>query len=325
VATKSTVGIYASGQALESLIMHLLSEDSDEAKTVGQEILDEARKVTPAFLERADKPDRGGSTIAYRAATRRSIRDLAAEHLPTHSDALAPAELLEVSMRNELDLVPFMLYEQSGLSLREIQAEVETWPIERKIEVFKAYMGERLNRRHRPGRALEHVHYTWDIVCDYGIFRDLQRHRMVDGIEWQALTPRYGYEMPKLVEDAGLGELFEACFDESLALYNTLVECGYTEGAQYATLLGHKMRWKVTYNARQAFHLHELRTSPQGHPGYRKLVNAMHARVAEVHPMLAEAMRFVDQGEDPELTRLAAERYTQFKLGELDKSKTGKN
>jgi thymidylate synthase ThyX len=154
-------------------------------------------------------------------------------------------------------------------------------------------------------------------MCDYGIFRDLQRHRMVDDLEWQALTPRYGYEVPELVEQAGLSELFQECFDTSLTLYSQLQAAGYTLEAQYATLLGHQMRWKVTYNAREAFHLHELRTSPQGHPGYRKLVKEMHEKVAEVHPLMASAMRFVNKGEDEELTRLAAERYTQFKLRQI--------
>jgi hypothetical protein len=182
-------------------------------------------------------------------------------------------------------------------------------------------MGERLNRRHRPGRALEQAHYTWDLVCDYGIFRDLQRHRMVDDLEWQPLTPRYGYDIPALVDEADLSEQFEACFDLSAQLYSELQAAGYEYEAQYATLLGHKMRWTITYNAREAFHLHELRTSPQGHPGYRKLVQQMHEKLAEVHPMLAEAMIFVNQGEDPELTRLAAERATQYKLQQLDTKK----
>ena len=73
------------------------------------------------------------------------------------------------------------------------------------------------------------------------------------------------------------------CFDLSLELYSQLQAAGYALEAQYATLLGHKMRWKVTYNAREAFHFHELRTSPQGHPGYRKLVQQMHEKLAEVH------------------------------------------
>jgi thymidylate synthase ThyX len=74
----------------------------------------------------------------------------------------------------------------------------------------------------------------------------------------------------------------------------------------------------MTYNAREAFHFNELRTTPQGHPGYRKLVLQMHEKLAEVHPLMAEAMNFVNQDEDPNLTRLAAERYTQFKLQQLN-------
>lgn len=318
VATKATVGIYASGQALESLIMHLLSDDLPEAVETGKKLLVEARKVIPTFLERADRPDRGGATIAYSANTRHAVRDLAEAHLPDHhSSQTQPVQLVSSWPRNELDLVPDMLYEHSSLSLKEIRQQVSKWPIERKEEVFRAYMGERLNRRHRPGRALEKAHYSWDLVCDYGIFRDLQRHRMVDDMNWQLLTPRYGYEIPPLVEEAGLSESFEKCFDLSVQLHSQLQTAGYALEAQYATLLGHRMRWKVTYNAREAFHLHELRTSPQGHPGYRKLVLEMHEKLAEVHPIMAEAMLFVNQDENPELTRLAAERATQFKLQQL--------
>jgi thymidylate kinase/thymidylate synthase ThyX len=318
VATKSTVGIFASGQALESLIMHLMSDDLPEAREVGKQILEESRNVIPTFLERADKPDRGGATMAYVANTRHAVRELADKYLPdNHASETEAVNLTAVWPRNELDLVPDMLYEHSNLPLKELQEEVSTWPISRRMDVFEAYMGERLNRRHRPGRALEKAHYSWDLVCDYGIFRDLQRHRMVDDMNWQLLTPRYGYDIPQLVEDAGMTDLFEECFDLSLQLYSTLQAAGYNLEAQYATLLGHKMRWKVTYNAREAFHLHELRTSPQGHPGYRKLVQQMHDKLAEVHPMMAEAMKFVNQGEDEALTRLAAERYTQFKLSQL--------
>ncbi len=319
VATKSTVGIYASGQALESLIMHLQSDELPEAVETGNKVLAEARKVIPSFLERADKPDRGGAMIAYRANTYKAVNELAGKYLPdTHANETEAVQLVSYWPRNELELVADMLYEHSSLPLKDIQATVDKWPIAQKEEVFTAYIGERLNRRHKPGRALEKAHYNWDIVCDYGIFRDLQRHRIVDDLEWQLLTPRYGYDIPKLVEDALLTEQFEECFDLSLELYSALQSKGYAIEAQYATLLGHKMRWKVTYNAREAFHLHELRTSPQGHPGYRKLVQEMHDKLAEVHPMLAEGMKFVNQGEDAELTRLAAERYTQFKLKQIE-------
>ena len=318
VATTSTVGIFASGQALESLIMHLQSDPLEEARATGQSLLEEARQVVPMFLERADKPERGGAMVAYRANTAAAVakkaQDLPQNLAPTGDQ---PVTLVDYWPRNELDLVPDMLYQDSALSLKDIRQEVATWPYDKKFAVFEAYMGERLNRRHRPGRALEKAHYAWDLVCDYGIFRDLQRHRMVDDLAWQQLSPRYGYDVPQLIEDAGLTDQFEKCFDLSLQLYSLLQAAGYQLEAQYATLLGHKMRWKVTFNAREAFQLLELRTSPQGHPGYRKLCKEMYEKLADVHPLLAGAMKFINTGEDEALTRLAAERYTQFKLQQL--------
>ncbi|MHB1864688.1 MAG: dTMP kinase [Candidatus Saccharimonadales bacterium] len=319
VATKSTVGIFASAQALESLIYHLLSDGLAECRLTGENLLKEARKVMPMFLERADKPERGGAFVAYRATNEIGVKKLADKYLSSSypADELEAVTLVDYYPKNELDLIADMLYSNSSLSLAQIKEELFKLSYEDKLKIFTTYMGERLNRRHRPGRAIEKAHYSWDLVCDYGIFRDLQRHRMVDDLEWQSLTPRYGYEVPELVQKAGLSERFEECFDISLELFSKLQKAGYELEAQYATLLGHKMRWKVTYNAREAMHLHELRTSPQGHPGYRKLVKQMHDKLSEVHPLIADSMKFVNKDEDPELTRLAAERYTQYKLKQL--------
>lgn len=320
VATTSTVGIYGSGQAIESLIMHLLSDEMPESRTTGDKLLAEARKTLGVFLERADKPDRGGAWQAYRAQTAQATAKLTDKILTqVNSSDHSAVRLVNVTPRNELDVIPYILYENSNLSLKEIQAHVTSLSYDQKVKVLQTYCGERLNRRHKPGRALENIHYSWDLLCDYGIFRDLQRHRMVDDLNWQKLTPRYGYDMPEVVESAGLSDLYEKCFDLSYQLYSDMQATGEELAAQYATLLGHKMRWKISYNAREAFHFHELRTSPQGHPSYRKLVMQMHEKLAEVHPILAEAMKFVNTDEDPELTRLAAERYTQYKLDQLDK------
>jgi dTMP kinase len=320
VATKSTVGIYASGQALESLIMHLMSDELSEARETGKNMLEQCRQVMSTFLERADKPERGGAAIAYRANTAKGVAKLVREYLPdNHSSVNEPVTLVDFWPKNELLLVPDMIYEHSTLSQEELATEVNGWPYEKKTKIFRSYIGERLNRRHRPGRALEKAHYSFDLVCDYGIFRDLQRHRMVDDLNWQLLTPRYGYDIPSLVEEANLAEKFQECFDLSLKLHSQLQSAGYQLESQYATLLGHKMRWKLTLNAREAFHFMELRTSPQGHPGYRKLAMQMYEKLSEVHPLLAESMKFINADEDPELTRLAAERYTQYKLSKLDK------
>ena len=321
VAYTGTVGMYLSGQSLESLIMHLLSDELPEARTVGAQLLAEGRKVIPAFLERADKPERGGASIAYRANTYENVRELAEKLLPNHHTA--PSEtvtLTAITMPNELDIVADILYEHSDLPLAELRNEVTGWPYQRKVDVLTAYMGERLNRRHRPGRALEKIHYSFDLVCDYGVFKALQRHRLVDDLNWQHLSPRLGYDVPKLVDEAGLVDPFEQCFELSLKLYSQLQASMGSLVAQYAVLQGHNLRWKLTFNAREAFQMFELRSTPQGHPAYRRVIQEMYAKVAEVHPLLAEAMIFMNKDEDPGLTRLAAERYTQFKLDQLDKS-----
>ncbi len=322
VATKATVGIYASGQALENLVMNLQADPLREAQETGDALLKSAREIMGVFLERADKPGRGGATVAYRSETKKAVKNFAKNNLSQNlSPETEAVQLLDVWPRNELDVVPHMLFEHSELPIRKIQEETSEWSYAQKSDAIKTYIGERLNRRHKPGRALEMVHYSWELVCDYGIFRDLQRHRMVDDMEWQALTPRYGYEIPELVEEAGLTEDYQKCFDLSYKLYSKLQENGYELEAQYATLLGHKMRWKVTMNAREAYHWMELRSAPQGHPGYRKLTQQMHEVLSNTHPIIARGMIFLNKNEDEKLTRLAAERYTQFKLKQLDTKK----
>jgi hypothetical protein len=316
----STVGIYASVQALESLITHLLSDELPEAHTVGRQILDEARKTTPMLLEDVDKPKQGATAIAYRTDTYAGIKQLAYKLLPpNHAAETAPVTLTGYTPRNELDIVADILYEHSGLPLEAIRKEAAAWPYQRKADLLAAYMGERFTRNHRPGRALETIHYSFDLICDYGSFRDLQRHHTVDDLEWQVLSPRLGYDVPRIVEQAGLTDAFEECFDLSLQLYSAL-QTGFPLEAQYATLLGHKVRGKVTYNAREAFRVHEI--GQQGNPSYHTLVKRMHAKVAEVHPLIAGAMQFIVQEEDVEQVSPTAKLRTAGKLERLDNAKS---
>ena len=238
VATKSTVGVFASAQSVESLIYHLLSDGLIESRLTGEKLLNECRKVIPMFLERADKPERGGAFVAYRAANEAVVKKLADKYLSGNYPSSEPeaVTLTDYYPKNELDLLGDMLYSASDLSLKQIRDELFKLSYEDKLKIFNGYVGERLNRRHRPGRALEKAHYSWDLICDYGIFRDLQRHRIVDDLEWQELTPRYGYEVPELVQQAGLSDRFDSCFDLSLELYDKLQKARYSlEPVRYTT------------------------------------------------------------------------------------------
>lgn len=291
VAAKSTVGVFASSTALEQLIVRLGSSQLPEAQVIGAQILEQARRVMPTMLKEAGTPELDAA-IAYKTETARHMQQLATEYLPEqHADInQKTVDLVDIYPRNELQVAADMLYEHSNLPLRELQAITEDWSYDKKIAVFSAYLGKRSSQIDHPGRVLEKIHYSWDIVSDYKTARELQRYQIVEGMESQQLTPRFGYDVPELVEAAGLSDLFEACFDTSLALYSVLQQAGYAIEAQYATLLGHKMHSKVTYNAREAFHLNEA----SGSPGYRKIMQLMYEKIAEAHPMIAEAMRFAD-------------------------------
>lgn len=324
VATQSTVGIVAPAQSVENFIYFLASQTLEEAQETAKSILRESKKVAGAFLRQVERPDRGGAAIVYRQDTGSAMKTFVNSYfgLPQHP----------ISNENEVTLVdwwpkgdeldilaPEMLFSETKMPIKMLINRVATWSHEQKLEVFNAYVGNRLNYRQKPGRAFEKIHYEWELLIDYGIFRDLQRHRVLDMPEWQRLETAYGYEVPKLVRDAEIENMFNDCFGLSEDLYNYMKGVGLIEEAQYATLLGHRMRFRFIENAREAFHLHELRTQPQGHPGYRKVVKEMHRMLSEIHPLTGAAMKFVDKGEDPELTRMAAELTTQKKLSLLEK------
>jgi thymidylate synthase ThyX len=319
-STKSTVGIFGSAQAIESLILHLLSEELEEARETGSRILSEARKVIPAFLERADKPDRGGAATAFRATARAAMREIVSSIANQKTkDVNDAVKLIDYWPKDENDIIGDLLFAESGLSTQELRQKIKKLKTNQKQAIFQAYIGNRLNRRHKPGRAFEVPHYLFEIIGDYGTFRDLQRHRVVDAFEWQRLTTGYSYDIPALVKEAGLEEEFNECFRLSKILSDKMVKFGYQDESQYATLFGHKMRYRFMLNARAAFHFIELRSSPQGHPGYRVIVNQMYEKLCAVHPQIGAAMNFVNKDEDPALTRMAAELATQYKLEKIDK------
>jgi hypothetical protein len=179
-----------------------------------------------------------------------------------------------------------------------------------RTRLFAAYVGERGNRRHRPGRAFEATDYRFELVTDYGAFRDLQRHRLLS-IEWQPLTVELGYDVPGIVREAGLGDRFEESLQRSAELFNDMRD-EFPEQSQYCVALAFRIRYEMQMNAREAMHLIELRSGPQGHPSYRRVAHEMARLIKEQagHRAIAEAMRYVDYS-DIDLERLEAERTAE--------------
>ncbi len=311
----SNVGISGTGQAYEALLLRMRAHPLPEARSYAAMMLEELRKVIPSFLKRVDQPHRGVAWSAYQEANREAMATLAEDLLGEESAEPRPmVNLVDFDPDAEDKLVAAMLYPYTHLAEDQVLARVRRMSVGEKLAVFRAYAGERANRRHKPGRALERVGYRFDVLSDYGAFRDLQRHRLLT-IDWQTLSPRHGYSMPEPVETAGLAAAFEDAMARSADLHDALAE-RFPAQAPYAVALAYRIRYVMQLNARSAMHMLELRTGPQGHPEYRRVCQEMHRLIAEEagHRAVAEMMRFVDHG-TYDLERLEAERRAEARRG----------
>jgi thymidylate synthase ThyX len=311
-ATRSNLGIYATGQSYEQLLMRLAAHPLEEMRAYGTMMLTELRTVIPAFLTRVDVPERGGAWTDYWRATRERVEDVTAKMLV----AVEPETRDEVTLTDfdpdgEVKVVAAVLYAASGLPDDQLLQIARQLTPEQREEILAASVGDRGNRRHKPGRAWERTSYRFDVCCDYGAFRDLQRHRPLT-IEWQRLTTRLGSTRPPEIDEAGLRDDWDLVIDASEAMERELLEAGLEEVAPYAVSMAHRVRFVMQMSAREAMHLTELRSQAQGHPTYRRVAQAMHRAIEAVHPSLGSAFTYLSY-EDVDLERLEAERRSDAK------------
>jgi hypothetical protein len=253
------------------------------------------------------------------------MSDLTAELFRTSDGLREPAAggrpqvvLTDWDPEGEDKVVAAMLYPYTDRSEGEIARLVAGMTVEDRLEVIRRYTGDRDNRRHRPGRALERSGYRFDVISDYGAFRDLQRHRLLT-VEWQELTPGHGFAMPEAIAAAGAAPVYEEVMERSAELHHALTDRFCASQAAYAVALAYRIRYVMQFNAREAMHMLELRTTPQGHPEYRQVCQQMYRLIAEQagHRALAAMMSHVDLAdyEESGLERLAGERRAEVRRG----------
>ena len=315
-ASLSHMGIFATGQTYEQLILHLLAHPLPEAQAYGRMILDELQTVIPSFLTRVERPDRGGEWIGYLHSRARAGEHWAARLGLDGADE--PADGPSVSLLRhygeEDDVLAALLFEGATRSERHTREAVAALDPEDRAELLAALTGARANRRHRPGRGLESLRYRFEIVADYGAFRDLQRHRMLT-IQWQSLTPNLGADVPEQVELAGCGDEYRRALETSREEYERLADRGLATAAPYALCLGYRIRFVLDLNAREAMQLIELRSGREGHPSYRAVAHEMHAQISNVHPAVGAMMTHVDRETEPRLERILSEMRSHSRAG----------
>lgn len=295
----SHMGIFASGQAYESLVLHLLAHPLPEARRYGAEILQQLEAVIPSFVARVERPDRGGRSIQFlQERKKRSDELIRKYHVDQSEDEpVGPdVKLLDVQ-GDESQLLESMLFESSTLSESKIRDTISTLTPDQTVAAIRELIGPRSNRRHRPGRGFERIRYRFEIVSDYAAFRDLQRHRLLT-IQWQRLNPTLGFHVPPELQEAGVHEDFMHAIEVSRTEYERLDGAGQDWAAPYALCLAFRMRYVMDMTAREAMHVIELRSRPEGHSSYRLVAQQMHEQIAKCHPAVAEAMSFTDLSRD---------------------------
>jgi thymidylate synthase ThyX len=314
-ATLSNMGIYATGQAYEMALVRMAAHPLAEVRDYGDMMLGELRKVIPSFLTRVDKPARGERWSEYLEDVAGRL-DAHGALLGTEPEEGPSVRLTDFDPDAELKLTAAALYSHSELSDAALVDVARKMTHDERARIISDLIGDRENRRHKPGRPMERSSYRFDVVCDFGAFRDLQRHRLMT-IEWQRLSTRLGFDTPNDIEGAGHGTVWAEAMERSADMYERMREADGADVAQYVVPFAANIRFVMEMNARQAYHLIELRSQPAGHSAYRRVAHEMHRLIAEEagHSVIAGGMTFVDHS-DVDLERLEAERATQRRRAE---------
>jgi len=303
----TNIGMSGNGRAFEYLITKLYSSGLSEAKGLGGEIHTELRKVLPSFVKRAQESE-------YIVARAKDMSDFAvSERIPSTASTEGYVRLVSYDEDGEVNVLAAMLYPYSNTSLEELIEIVRGMPIEKRAALASAYLSKRRNRRDKAGRALESLFYTFEICSNYGMFRDIHRHRVLT-IERQPLTTNLGYDTSKELEPIGLAKEFREIMESARGVYTSIAREMPVE-AQYAVPRAFHVRYYMKMNLREVYHLTELRSQKQGHPDYRKVAQQMKIEVSKVHPILTQYMQ-VDMNEYA-LARLESEKRIDEKMEKL--------
>ncbi|HWS20278.1 MAG TPA: FAD-dependent thymidylate synthase [Nitrososphaera sp.] len=323
-STMTNIGVTGNGRAFEYLLMLMYGSNLKEVKSIASQLFNELNAIIPSFIRRAN--DKYGQTLQeYTAKTENAISEFARFHLseipPEEGPELVKLIDYKDNFEAEVNVISAILYEQAqGQSLNRIMNYVKSMPIEERNKMIRAYTEFRTSRRHRPGRAFEMVDYTFELFTNFGIFRDLHRHRILT-IERQLLSTRHGYDLPQELIDSGLDKDFRDCMYLSKQVYEEMAKT-MPEEAQYVVNFAYRYPYFIKMNLREACHMVELRTAPQGHPDYRVACQRIYSEIKRVHPQLAQGIKFVDMNRY-NLERFDAEKKSEKKRQQVNETISG--
>ncbi len=304
-ATLTNLGVFATGQAFEHLLNRLYASPLAECRGLGTAMHAELGKLIPSFVKRAKRSD-------WLVGLDGRTRDAAARVLTPGAPASpsGAAALLDFDPEGDTKVLAALLYPYADRPLAEARARVAAMPAGERAALHAELAGARRNRRDKPPRALEETSYTFDLLGNLGIYRDLHRHRLLSQ-ERQPFTTANGFETPPEIDESGCAPEFRARMEEAHELHEAVAR-EHPREAAYVVPFAFRVRWRMTLNLREAVHLCELRSMPQGHPDYRLLVQDMWRQIETAHPALAPWGKFVNR-DTYRLGRLQSEMRTEYR------------
>jgi len=281
-ATLTNIGVTANARTLEHLITKLLSHPLAEAQDLGARIKAEAQAIVPTLIKYA-------APSAYLTETAAAVRRAAALHLGSAPDPGGPAvSLVRWPAQAEEELVAAILYGAAQHPWSAVREAAGKLGAEERAAIIHEYLRRR-GPHDQPLRALEHLTYTFEVLLDFGAYRDLQRHRMATQTA-QDSTPAHGYTTPPAIVRYGLQRPYEECMQAAQAAYAAMAR-DLPHQAPYVLPLAFRKRVLFTWNLREIHHVVQLRSSRQGHAAYRQVAQQIFRELERVHPLLARYIR----------------------------------
>ena len=274
-STLTNVGVTMNARLMEHAISKLLSSDLSEERVLGDEIKSKGREITPTLIKYAEES-------TYLVTSRQQQTEHSAPLRGVPGDAVE-VDLVDYDPQAELKLAAALLYRFAGLPYSEVWSRAEAMEGKLRSQIIASCL-ERLGPHDPPVRELEMVDYTFELVMDYGAYREFKRHRMQTYIP-QPLTVDNGYVIPPLLRAAGLEGEFVRAMDRVEDVFRPAHEVSPAV-AQYLVTHAHKRRILSRMNLRQCYHLFKLRTQPQAHFSIRAPMEEALRLVVRTHPQL---------------------------------------
>jgi thymidylate synthase ThyX len=322
-ATLTNMGVFGNARAFGYLFTKLLSSELAENQMIGEEGKREMSKILPKFFDIVDN-NYGLAFQDYLRKTDLAMSKMAAKVLKgIKPDKAERVELVQMDPNLELNIAAALLYPYSNLPLRQIIKVIKKMGKKVVEEILHESLKYRTNRRHKPPRAYEIAGYelVFDITGNFGIYRDLERQRMLTQ-QRQYLTTELGFDMPEEFKEVGLDGELNTLMARVDKAYKTLKK-DFPLESQYVTTLGNYNRWYMGMNLREAFWVTELRSVPQGHLSYRTIAQDMYLKACKVYPFLKDLKvgkdQYVDMSDrSKNLERMEAMQRIQTKLAQIE-------